>query len=902
MAACTASKAPAKDGSGISSGTLQCEYFIFDPDVTWLMNMQLDLHDRRSNRTQIAPGSQTAALEGVLNPDFLALGLGGTNLMTMLWAVAMNKRVVGVEVRGNPTLGVHWNIREDLFHQLGLIDQMMLHQYGEARVPTRDNGKLFSLADCFYSAATRSGDVVPDEVIDAYDSEQHIVGTIHHVEYIDDRYREGMPNRTVTHLPPPVPPVAPQPMKIRGDLREVLDGPSMFQASAAFIQILLRRYLEKIEELDIADGLYPRVRLFTQHRVVEKEGFGFIKQADGRMQVRIEEVTEMDFKGQTVRLRTPGSDIIDIGVPELWCIAQGANSSDAKRLGFTQFDVEHDHGDGRGPITAQADYIAGLFDLLVDGRLRRRISSHFDEEGNEYWIRQIAVGHENDPEVAWVLVQVPDDVTFDPIEAGLLPANTCESSLEYFAAYQILLQDFYLEQAALILGMEVHELKRVEQVYGPKLFSLVERMGKDARIAPNGIVAGDTFGNGHFMTSGGAMTGMIGHSFRFLEHWQRLAEGFDMDLSVRLLADRIKNDTEAWLAVSAKEFTEAVPVNFGAERAAQISARSGIDPDKRAKNVAVARNRRHDLIPLDPSDWRRLFVKNGRVISSPLPALSQDHPDLAQWMKDHPDAAMPTHEESAFDMEISDLMMGAAQMVQSPPPAELDLIDSLQEEVEQLRVQHHVVMYGTAPPNSHEVPQRRPFDVASSHSAPVHSARTRRPSQFSEASYTGGSRSESGRRTQDIDRLERKLELHRQRDALYREIEELSAQMVETPLSETAPYFELPVGNDPAALVSKLLPVASAPASTSGPTLTQRKSLSQLRPTYNRNRSVVSASSERSSRPTTSRSGSSLSGGSRATPASSVRSLSPMPELKIVSQGNRGMPTSNTNTGYRRFQ
>lgn len=275
MASCTKSKPPTKDGKGVASGTLRY------------------LQDRRTKDAYQAPGSRTAALEGVLNPDFLALGLGGTNLMAMLWAVAMGKRAVGVEVRGDPSLGVHWNIREDLYHQLGLVDQMMLHRYGDEGVPRRENGVLFSLADCFYSSSTKGGDVVPDNVIEGYDDEQHIVGTIQHVEYIDDRYKNGLPSRTVTELPPPAPPVVADPMKIRGNMQDVLDGPSTFQASALAIQLLLRRYLEKIEAMDLEEGKFPRVRLFTQHRVVEKAGFGFVRQADGRYQVRIEEVTEM---------------------------------------------------------------------------------------------------------------------------------------------------------------------------------------------------------------------------------------------------------------------------------------------------------------------------------------------------------------------------------------------------------------------------------------------------------------------------------------------------------------------------------------------------------------------------------------------------------------------------------
>jgi len=34
--------------------------------------------------------------------DFLALGMGGTNMMMMLWSLAMGKTVIGVEKRGDP--------------------------------------------------------------------------------------------------------------------------------------------------------------------------------------------------------------------------------------------------------------------------------------------------------------------------------------------------------------------------------------------------------------------------------------------------------------------------------------------------------------------------------------------------------------------------------------------------------------------------------------------------------------------------------------------------------------------------------------------------------------------------------------------------------------------------------
>jgi FHA domain-containing protein len=45
----------------------------------------------------------------------------------------------------------------------------------------------------------------------------------------------------------------------------------------------------------------------------------------------------------------------------------------------------------------------------------------------------------------------------------------------------------------------------------------------------------------------------------------------------------------------------------------------------RAKAIDAARRHRHNLIPLNPSDWRRLFIHNGKVISE-LPRLEAEHP------------------------------------------------------------------------------------------------------------------------------------------------------------------------------------------------------------------------------------------------------------------------------------
>jgi hypothetical protein len=540
-------------------------------------------------------------------------------MMAMLWSVAMGKTTIGVDMRGDPFLGVHWNIREDFYHQLGLIDKMMWDRFGGERMPKRANGELFWLAKCFYDTETAAGDIVADEIIDGYDSLHHIAGTIKHVEFIDDRHVGGVPARSVFVLPAPIPPNSPDGDGIRRSLSEILDGPSMFQASAAAILTLLRRYLEAIEIADVAlDIDKRRVRILNRHRAVKG---GIQHDENGNLTVELEELHELDFEGKFLRVKVPGSKPIYIKGPELCMIAQGFESDDARELGFKQKDISIDHGDGLGRRTAQADYVAGLVEILIDGRLRRRIKSSFDSFGKEYWVRQIAVGHENDPEVGWILVQVPDYLILCPISAGILDKSVCKSSAEYYSAYQAILYDFFIKEASEILHLPPKVVKGAQMVYGPKLFSLVERCGDDPLILQNVVVAGDSYGNGHFMTSGGAMTGMVGHSMAVLDYWRARAAGTETTQAARVLADSIRQCTEEWLAVSATEFTQAAPVNFGRDRVQQIESMSGAEKVNASQDLRHSDRRRHTLIPLDSSDWRRPLIRNGRVISAPLPAL-----------------------------------------------------------------------------------------------------------------------------------------------------------------------------------------------------------------------------------------------------------------------------------------
>nr|CAH60156.1 putative component of transmembrane efflux complex [Streptomyces tenjimariensis] len=561
-------------------------------------------------------------LRGVTDPDFLALGLGGTNMMAMLWSVAMGRRAVGVEMRGDPSPGASWNIAADTYHQLGRIDRMMLERYGEDRLPRRGDGRLLRLAECFHKPGAVTGTIAVEEVINCFfdfdDEELKIAGDLEHIEHLDDRWVDGAPRRIRTLRPTAAIPDSPDPDFGDRDLAEVLKGPHPFQVSAAELLTLMRRYLEALEAMDLADPrCTPRVRLFSEHRVASEADGGIEETPEGRLRIRIEALHELDYRGTFAYVRKPGTPIIDLGVPELFMIAQGPNSSDATRLGFKRHEVEVDRQDGRPPVPARADFVAILLSMHATGRFRYRIASEFDDDGNEYWVRQMLLGHENDPEVGWVLVQVPDYLTFDPIAAGLVPADVDTESPEFFAAYQLLLKEFLLDRAEEILEMPRRQIEKINTFYGPKLVHVEEHAGTDARVAVNGVVAGDTFGNGHFINSGDSITGMVGHSRSVRRYWERRDEGAAPDAAIRELADGISRDTRAWLDASAVEFTQPV--------------QPGIDPAK----LDEARRTRAWLASLDLSDWNRLLVHAGRLHTDPLPPAGDRHPaDLGLgWTK-----------------------------------------------------------------------------------------------------------------------------------------------------------------------------------------------------------------------------------------------------------------------------
>lgn len=529
-----------------------------------------------------AEGSKPIAKPITHPADFVDIGLGPTGMMQMLETIAAGHTALGVELRGDPILGVHQNIRVDWYHQLAKVDEAIEKRYGADRVPIFPaTGKPFKLAEVFFDSTLQSGaldwpEVFKGDLDPKTGKAQNIGGRISGIFFEDARESAKADNGgkpRVISVDPPATPVKADPSKVRQDMKEILDGPSTFQAAISNYTGMMRKYLELMEKQDVERGLPPRAQIITNARITQDEQGqvnGFIPQADGKQRLIIEKVvSEAVPGGRPKTVRAPGTEAIDLGIPKLFSITTGANPGpEAKSLGYVQREVAYTDPKSGQTLAAQQNWIVGEVSANVGGQLIRRISTATDPEtGEKQTVRQITVGHESADRIAWTLIQVPDFVSFDPVKRGKVPEGTSPKSPEFAKAAQDLVYHYFLSEAAGVLHIPPEQIKEMRMVFGPNAFTLTEKLGDDAKLAANGVVSGDLMGNGHFLTSGGSMTGMIGHGQRVGQFWQNLDKGVDEGVALRKLADDIRTDSQAWLHVSAKEFFDVLPVNFGEERA-----------------------------------------------------------------------------------------------------------------------------------------------------------------------------------------------------------------------------------------------------------------------------------------------------------------------------------------------
>ena len=535
--------------------------------------------------------------DDVGEPDVVAIGLGAAGLMAMLWSVASGRRVSGVGTGADAAEGM-WSIPAAVLHQLELVDELMLERYGPDRLPRRGDGSRLRLAGCLHSPGARPAATAAD-VVAATGAPAQIAGVVRRLEHVDDRGAETIVS--VVQLDPPVAAAADGDHGLRDDVAELLVEPRPLQVPAAELVALLRRYLEAIEAIDRESGAAPRVRLFGSHRVAEHDGFA--QEPGDRRRIRIVPVAR-------------AAATVDLGIPELFLVTQRA---EARRCGLCDRVVEVDHRGGRGPVPARADFAAGWAHARSGGLCRRRVATQRDEDGDEYWVHQLLLALQGDPAPAWCLLQVPTFMAFEP-----QPAIAAAGGAPADAARRAALRAFFADQAGALLGTS-----EVVALGEPALIRVTERLGDDARVAANGIAAGDALGCGHPRCGGEPIVAIAGHGARVLRYWRDRDAGASAERAIRSLADAARRDTEAWIRLGAADRAEAPQGHFTADCFAEMAdaerrrelllasaAPDGLDPGGAVETIAVR----------DDGALRRWVYDN--------PALADRRDLFVRWLED----------------------------------------------------------------------------------------------------------------------------------------------------------------------------------------------------------------------------------------------------------------------------
>ncbi|GAA2707360.1 hypothetical protein ACFY2R_20050 [Micromonospora olivasterospora] len=445
-------------------------------------------------------------------PDLVVLGGGGAGAMAMLWTLAAGRRAVGVPGADPPS------------------------------DPLLGPGATWCLP----------------------------AGVHRHLELLDRlllrRYGpDGVPARAdgsrwrlADALRPTDPALAGGAVEVReewtdGESRATVTAtwPAVLRVPATELLAELWGYLAAVEATDRHAGRAPRVRVLSGHAVAGQSMAG------------------------RVRLTAPDGATVDLGDSELVLLDDHPAGAAARACGVTAAPLVVDHGDGRGPTLARAHLVVGALDTSVGDLCRRRVAPAFDEDHDEYRVRQVAVGRGPTGMPAWLAVQVPEYHVFDPVEAGLVPPGTPPDSPDHLDAVRLLVRRLFVTAAAELLQRPEAALDGAIRG-GPDRPRLVSAtawrpVGPPSDGAGQLIAVGDTVGGGHPLHPLRPVTGPFRHGHRVRRYWRRRAAGTGAGEAALALAVEVAADTAEWINASISDFAEPPQFHFNADCFAELA-------------------------------------------------------------------------------------------------------------------------------------------------------------------------------------------------------------------------------------------------------------------------------------------------------------------------------------------
>jgi len=370
------------------------------------------------------------------------------------------------------------------------------------------------------------------------------------------------------------------------------NAPSVFQTKAANEMKAVWARLDQLakKEADKAastPGYKPRLQLLKDHEidetpvegdkrrvVVKKTADMWVNAATGEQRAIVKGApTPAGFSKRLVKT----GEAIDLGVPDLFLVAEGAGSSTRNMIGGFEWqevgpNTRYIAGYVKGiTLSSRPDPDTGLGGGkagVVRRSLRTENIEGADGTKTAVALRSIAISPENLKDI-WALAEVDPRLDFDKPES-------IKAFFHKDMPKEEAVKSYYAQHISKLTGRGEDEIKNAMFDYGPTPFVLQSHItGPAPDNAQNVQVIGDAKANSHFLTSFGAVGGSTNTPIALRQYYADLDNGLHPDIARATLAKRVDINAVAWVRNGLKEFTGVGPVNFGKAVADLVKAQLG---------------------------------------------------------------------------------------------------------------------------------------------------------------------------------------------------------------------------------------------------------------------------------------------------------------------------------------
>lgn len=247
---------------------------------------------------------------------------------------------------------------------------------------------------------------------------------------------------------------------------------------------------------------------------------------------------ERSVKGLAVTKGQPDKELVDLGTPALVVVSEGGRSATRDALGIET-----------APTSPMERHVAGVVKTELGGAM----SKNYQGDGT---VNGTVTGSMNRRGAmqTWIVSKIAPDTLLEPNSVKGLKLDP--KSPEYREQQQVMVEEYFRDQAALVMEMPKDQLGAIEgPIEGTRVaaFTIQQRISTKA-TAGNVLMMGDAVGNGHWSVGGGMQTAAIAHTERLKHLLLDLDMGKDKVAAMERYGAGVLEDTLAWAQTGIPDF------------------------------------------------------------------------------------------------------------------------------------------------------------------------------------------------------------------------------------------------------------------------------------------------------------------------------------------------------------